>query len=332
MLWSQMAERSHVHVLFTFDFEEWEGKYDIYEADLHGKTRRVVDLLKRFEVPVTFFLDAETTLKYPEAADLLVEEGFELALHSDRHFGPDSSSLTKYDFSYQDSETQIARIESAISMIRHMIPKFDPKGFRAPGLRWNEELYISLNNMNFLYDSSQEDKFVFWPFLNGRVVVIPMNCGDYDSSCYKIGVKYVMNNWRDNYRRACQAAKEGGKSYFLLLAHPSVSGKYKYMGMLKAMINYIHWSEAEYMTCADLATEYKTGKQKGEMETPGKRKINGILRKRRTYIEEREERVKQLRKAFEDYRLRFIENTEVMRKKALTFRKRPRMKIRNVST
>jgi len=251
-----------VRVLLTFDFEEWEGKYDIYEADLYSKTKRVVDLLDRCDAPATFFLDAESTLKYPEASELLVEGGFELALHSDHHFGVDSSSLMKYDFSRQDSETQVARMRNAISMIRRVIPSFDPKGFRAPGLRWNEELYISLRKLNFLYDSSQEDKFVFQPFLKGGIVVVPMNCGDYDSSCYKIGVKYIMNNWRDNYRRAFEAAREKGESYFLLLAHPSVSGKYKYIGMLRAMLNHIRWSDAEYMTCADLATEYKTGEQK----------------------------------------------------------------------
>jgi len=257
-----MVERPHVYVLLTFDFEEWEGKYDIYEANLYGKTERVVDLLKFFDVPATFFLDAETTLKYPEAAELLFEESFELALHSDHHSGVNSSSLMKYDFSYQDSKTQVARMRNAISMIRRVIPNFDPKGFRAPGLRWNDDLYISLNRFNFLYDSSQEDKFVFWPFLKGDVVVIPMNCGDYDSSCYKIGVKYVTNNWRDNFRRVYCVAKEREKSYFLLLAHPSVSGKYKYIGMLRSMLNYINRSDAEYKTCVDLATEYKTCEQK----------------------------------------------------------------------
>jgi len=305
------------YVLLTFDFEEWEGQYTIYEADLYHKTQRVVELLNQYEAPATFFIDAETTVKYPEAVELITSGGFELALHSDHHFGVSSESLMKYDFSYQDSETQIARIRNAISMIRRVIPDFEPKGFRAPGLRWNEELYISLSRLNFLYDSSQEDKFVFWPFLKGGVVVIPMNCGDYDSSCYKIGVKYVINNWRDKYRRACKEAEEKGKSYFLLLAHPSVSGKYKYIGMLRAMLNYIHWSDAEYMTCADLAMGYKTGEQKGKIETLGKKKINELFERRRAHIEERQARILQLKEAFEDYKARFVENATTIRKKAL---------------
>jgi len=253
----EMDKKPLLYAVISFDFEEWSGKYSLYGADLYGKTKRIVDLLKRSNVPATFFLDAETTLKYPEAAALLVEGDFELSLHSDYHFGASSSSLAKYDFGNQDSRTQIDRMRNAISMIRQVIPSFDPKGFRAPGLRWNEELYTSLSQLNFLYDSSQSDKFVFWPFLKSNTVVIPMNSGDYDSSCYKIGVKNVLNNWRNNFRRACKAADGEGKSYFLLLAHPSVSGKYKYIGMLKAILNYIDSCHAEYITCADLALEFK---------------------------------------------------------------------------
>jgi len=242
-------------VLLTFDFEEWEGNYTIYKADLYHKTQRVVELLRKYEVPATFFLDAETTLRYSEAAELLVSGGFELALHSDHHFGASIESLAKYDFSSQDSETQVARMRSAIEMIRRVIPQFDPKGFRSPGLRWNEDLYLSLSKLDFMYDSSQEDKFVFWPFLKGEIVVIPMNCGDYDSSCYKIGAKYVVNSWRDNFRRACQAAKEQENAYFLLLAHPSVSGKRQYLAMLKAILSYISETDAEYATCSNLANK-----------------------------------------------------------------------------
>ena len=242
-----------VHVLLTFDFEEWEGNYTIYKADLYHKTQRVVELLRKYEVPATFFLDAETTLRYSEAAELLVSGGFELALHSDHHFGASIESLAKYDFSSQDSETQVARMRSAIEMIRRVIPQFDPKGFRSPGLRWNEDLYLSLSELNFMYDSSQEDKFVFWPFLKGEIVVIPMNCGDYDSFCYKIGAKYVVNNWRNNFRRACQTARKQENAYFLLLAHPSVSGKHQYLAILKSILSYINETDAEYSTCSDLA-------------------------------------------------------------------------------
>jgi len=253
-----------VHVLLTFDFEEWEGKYKVCEADLYEKTKRIIDLLEEKEVPATFFLDAYTVLKYPEAAGLLNKEGFELALHSDYHYGAvRDTNFRKYprlvevpDFR-QDSETQIFRMRNAVTMIRQIMPKFNPRGFRAPGMLWNEALYASLHKLNFLYDSSQKVD-VFYPFLKNDIIVIPMNSGDYDSACYKVSPQHVVEVWKDSFKRACQFAVEARDSCFVLVAHPSVSGKYKYIGILKAILNHISWSNTnvEYLTCSELATKY----------------------------------------------------------------------------
>jgi len=310
----EMVEKPPVHVLLTFDFEEWEGRYRTYEADLYGKTRRVVELLEEREVPATFFLDAETVLKYPEAAGLIVEEGFELALHSDYHFGVNNSSLSTLDFSRQDSETQMARMKNAVAMIRQVIPSFNPRGFRAPGLRWNEDLYVSLRKLGFLYDSSQEDKFVFQPFLKNGVVVFPMNCGDYDSACYKIGVRYVVAAWMDNFNRAREAARKTGESYFLLLAHPSVSGKHKYIGMLKSIINHMNRSEKEYLTCTELA-EHVLRMRKGTSHGIKRRmkKPVGVFDKRSANLKELRAGVLQLKKGFEEYRAKVQRDVEAIK-------------------
>lgn len=246
----------NLRVIVTLDFEEWEGKSNIFEADLYTKTKRIVDLLLEKNMPATFFLDAETTLKFPRATDLLRNERFELALHSDYHFGPKDWYSPDLDFSRQNSETQIARMIRGTKMIREVIPDFSPKGFRAPGLRWNEDLYTSLSKLEFLYDSSQQSRYVFQPFLVNGVLVFPMNSGDYDSACYKMGVRYVINTWRDNFRRACEAETDGVSPYFLLLLHPSVSGKYKYIGLVKSMFNFLSYFDVQYMTCLDAARDY----------------------------------------------------------------------------
>jgi|GEM_PF-6646163 len=257
-----VAARHKVNVLVTFDFEEWEGRYTIYEADLYHKTKRVVDLLEERHIPATFFLDAYTTLRYPEAVRLLAEKGFELALHSDYHPGVVRNTESRRralsvdipDFR-QDSETQIARIQNGISMIRDVVPDFRPLGFRAPGLLWNEALYESLSKLNFLYDSSQKlDRFQ--PFTVNGVTVLPVNSGEYDSACYKVKPQYVLAVWKDRLAKALQASTRLGESCFVLLAHPSVSGKSKYIGLLKAMLNYISWCDAQYSTCGELATRW----------------------------------------------------------------------------
>ncbi|MFQ6076286.1 MAG: polysaccharide deacetylase family protein, partial [Candidatus Bathyarchaeia archaeon] len=144
------GKRPIVHVLLTFDVEEAE-----YGGQLDLKTQRVVGALKEFgPPPATFFLDGAATLTYPNSVRLLAENGFELALHSDYHPDVGARHHRKMDFGSQDSKTQISRIQNAISMIRSVIPDFDPRGFRSPNWSWNEDLYFSLNKLGFLYDSS----------------------------------------------------------------------------------------------------------------------------------------------------------------------------------
>lgn len=250
-----MTDDGVPRVLLTFDFEEWEGQNGACEADLYSKTRRLVNLLKERDLPATFFLDAETVLKYPDAARLLVDERFELALHSDRHFRTNIDSLRALDFASQSSQVQVSRMEEAIRMIRTVMPEFDPKGFRSPGLRWNEALYTSLRTLGFLYDSSQQSRFAFRPFYKNGVLVIPVNCGDYDSALYKVRAQFVVAVWKDNFRRACEAAAKNGGEYFMLLGHPSVCGRFKYLGIMKAILNHMSWSHPEYLTCRDFAVK-----------------------------------------------------------------------------
>jgi peptidoglycan/xylan/chitin deacetylase (PgdA/CDA1 family) len=242
--------------LLTFDFEEWEGRGRIYEADLYSKTKRVVDLLVERGLPATFFLDAETVVKYPNAVQLLLDGGFELALHSDRHFGGSNGSFADLDFATQQRDEQVQRMRNGVRMIRQVIPDFQSRGFRSPGLRWNEDLYVALRDMGYKYDSSQQDKFAFHPFVKNGIVVLPVNCGDYDSACYKTSAQHVVAVWKDNFLRASKAAN--GKAYtsYVLLAHPAVCGRRRYIGMLKAILGFMTWRRPEYLTCSELVGRY----------------------------------------------------------------------------
>lgn len=252
-----------INVLLTFDFEEWEGRGRLYEADLYSKTKRLVDLLLDLNLKATFFLDAETVLKYPQAFQLLIDRRMELSLHSDKHFGGRNGWLMELDFASQRTEQQIARMKNAILMIRQIMPDFEPRGFRSPGLRWNEDLYSSLQQLHLTYDSSQQDKFAFKPFLKRGVTVLPVNCGDYDSACYKMRAQLVVGVWKDNFLRAYRSHSREAPSYYMLLMHPSVIGKHKYLGMLKAILNFLSAYNLRYLTCSELVAEYSNVKSSG---------------------------------------------------------------------
>lgn len=246
-----------INVLLTFDFEEWSASYDKIEADLYGKTKRVVNFLNERKIPATFFLDAHTCIRYPDSFHLLEQDNFELALHTDFHPGVALSrkevstlniiSTKHYD---QDSKTQIARMKNGIEMIRTVKPDFKPLGFRAPDLKWNDSLYDSLKIMGIEYDSSQKND-VFAPYDYHGVSVLSMNGGDYDSACYKIRSSHVLAIWKDRLMKAKQFADKNGDALFVLLFHPSVVGKSKFFVLLKAIVNHLSWYDVSYYTCKD---------------------------------------------------------------------------------
>ncbi len=250
-----------INVMLTFDFEEWGASYDLMQADLYTKTKRVVDFLTENRIPATFFLDAHTCQRYPESFELLDNDQFELALHTDFHPGAAFSrkeildlNIISTDYYQQDSRTQIARMKNGIDMIRKIKPDFSPSGFRAPDLKWNNDLYKSLKTMGIKYDSSQK-KDVYSPYDYNGVPVLPMNSGDYDSACYKIRPHHVMLIWKNNLLKAKRFEDENGESYFLLIFHPSVVGKSKYFALLKSIVNYLSWFNVKYRTCIDYFNE-----------------------------------------------------------------------------
>jgi len=108
------------------------------------------ELLSRYDAHATFPVTAAALQRHPEVVRQLLPHtpAVELAVHSHRHV--DLSLL---------SESELANeIKRAMTVFRaHGIPF---TGFRAPYLRWNDNLPAALQSAGFWYDSSQS---VLWP-------------------------------------------------------------------------------------------------------------------------------------------------------------------------
>ncbi len=253
-----------VNVMLTFDFEEWGGTYNVYQADFVAKTKRVVDYLVEHNLPATFFLDAHSCIRYPDAVKLLVENNFELALHSDYHPGAkidhnktNGEKIRKVkNFDEEPPEIQMKRLTNAIQMIRQVIPEFNPVGFRSPGLKWNRDLFDTIQKMGLKWDSSQKVER-FAPYQVNGITEIPMNSEDYDSACFKRRPQYVLQVWKSAFLKAFNFADSRKKdACFTLLFHPSVCGTNKHIGMLKAIVNHLTWFDGiSYKTCGQMASE-----------------------------------------------------------------------------
>jgi hypothetical protein len=55
-----------------------------------------------------------------------------------------------------------------------------------------------------------------------------------------------------------RVAAESGLGHFVILAHPSVSEKDRYLGMLKAILNHLSWMDVKFLTCGGFDGAYRS--------------------------------------------------------------------------
>jgi len=110
------------------------------------------DVLTEHGAQATFPVTAVTLARHPGVFRQVLARAptVELAIHGHRHI----------DLSMQSEDQQAAAVQQAAALFRaHAVPFV---GFRAPYLRWNENLLAALESAQFWYDSSQS---ILWPVL-----------------------------------------------------------------------------------------------------------------------------------------------------------------------
>ncbi len=103
-------------VALTFD----DGPYSPY-------TEQLLDVLKEYQVPATFFIVGQNVEKYPEVVQRIVNEGHQLGNHTYHHV-----DLLKSD--RKTIEEEIDRTSQSIKKVTGIVPHVvrPPHGFRDP--------------------------------------------------------------------------------------------------------------------------------------------------------------------------------------------------------
>lgn len=166
-------------VCVTFDWED-DYPHSIYvsgrPADLKGnlpeKTDRILEILDRYDVRATFFVVGIMAREFEDSFKSIKVGGHEIASHGDHHKGysqlyvEDPQEVPNFD--ELDFYLQAERIENAEVLLGAR-----PKGFRAPGLNYNNDTLLALESLGYLYDSSMQglDKIEpFHPKVNGGIL------------------------------------------------------------------------------------------------------------------------------------------------------------------
>ena len=99
-------------------------------------TEELIEILKRYDVPATFFLVGQWVDKYPESVRALAEAGHEIGNHSDTH-----PHLTQCD-----GETILAELERCNEKVKTVIGK-EPKLHRCPFGDYDDKVIQSVRSI-----------------------------------------------------------------------------------------------------------------------------------------------------------------------------------------
>ena len=228
---------SFVHLSYPNDADNRLHSLAIARFGPQVGVPRLIDLFKRHEVPVTWFVPGWVMERYPDAVEAMLESKGEVAHHGYLHHNP-------VGLSEAEEEDAIMR---AVDIIKRMTGQ-KPRGYRAPSWGVSRHTIPLLIKAGMDYDSSlMGDEIPYLLTHDGKrsVVELPtahglddwthyMNWRDFD---YLMPVKSPAQA-HEVYRAEFDAAWEYG-GMWVAVWHPLVSGRLARAHEMHALIRHM---------------------------------------------------------------------------------------------
>jgi peptidoglycan/xylan/chitin deacetylase (PgdA/CDA1 family) len=198
---------------------------------------RILELLKRTQIPATFFVPAVSALLYPDEQRRVIAEGHEIGLHGWIH--EVNSALSEKD----ERELHMRSFD-----ILTQITGVPPVGMRTPSWDFSPATLKIQREMGLLYDSSlMADNDPYELEEHGErtgIVELPVEWIRDDAVYFNMNRFAALRPYTapttvlDIFRREFDAAYDEG-GLFLLTMHPHVIGYRSRMFILEELIRYM---------------------------------------------------------------------------------------------
>ena len=248
---------SSIHVFLSVDFDADSAERYYYphslvkiskaQFGLNVGLERLLNLLQKYNLKVTFFIPGWVAENYPDRVFEIVQDGHEIALHGYRHEKLD-------ELSYRE---EVYVLETGYNILSSFGKVY---GFRRPYWEVTENTFSILERMGILYDSSLIDSDVPHELEldGGKIVELPV--ADYldDWILFEIermNPSYVFDMWKDEYDSLCQM----GVSYFSLVVHPACIGRASRLLMLERLIRHILDTGGVFERGIDIVRVFREG-------------------------------------------------------------------------
>ena len=244
-------------IMFTFDLDaetlsnnrnsNIEGGKSFIRSGSIGKygpvrsTPRILELLKKYSIPATFFVPGWVAENYPDTFKAIVEDNHEVANHGYTH-----EKFIELSF---DEQKEI--IEKSQAIFKKLVGK-EACGYRTPSGDWSAETAKLLNELGFLYSSSMRgDDRPYRTIVDDKETDLIELCAkweldDYVQFGYNLyppdpsGQARISNikDVLDNFTREFDGYYRYGLC-FVLMMHPQIIGKPGRVMMLERLIQHI---------------------------------------------------------------------------------------------
>ena len=269
-----------VNVCLTFDFDAisvWIGNFHAVSPSAISRgefgvvgTRRLLDMLRGWKIPSTWFIPGHTADTYPDVVAKIASEGHEIAHHGYQHVRLGSP------------EEEIRDFDMAIAAL-HRVTGQTPVGYRSPAAGLTPRTLELLVSHHFLYDSSmmgddftpyycrvgdqapKDSAFVFGH--QTGVVELPFTWGLDDFIVFEhvwtrnginpgvASPSRIYEVWSGDFDYLYDRLGEGA---YILTMHPQCIGRGHRLLMLERLIDHIRSRDGiAFKTMRDVAQEFK---------------------------------------------------------------------------
>lgn len=211
---------------------------------------RILDLLREYAVPATFFVPGWTADRYPATVEAILAAGHEVGHHSYAHFSPFA----------QTEEEERADFERALASLQRLGAEVE--GFRCPSWEpgWRTPALVAEHGL--AYDSSLMDA--------DRPYVLETGAGE----LVELPVHWALDDWEQYayipdppFRSAIESPQkvldlwlselDAMRRYgclFVLTCHPFLSGRPHRVEVLRKVIEHaLGTGEVAFSSCRDVA-------------------------------------------------------------------------------
>lgn len=235
----------------SYDLLRWGHAHGASADGVYAPRRgieRVLDLLARYDVQGTFFLEGWNVEKYADLAREVVNQGHEIGGHGWMH----------ERWNELDSRQEADLIERTTETIA-TVTGTAPQGWRSPGGLATTTMIAALHDAGYRYDSSfSDDDIPYWlqvaPERDEEVIELPWTWPLDDAPFYAHpGVirrpSDVVEMWIEEFDAALELT-----GYFMLVCHPRFAGRPSRIRALERLVQYITSHDGVWFaTCSDIA-------------------------------------------------------------------------------